>query len=460
VSADISLSHLFLSPDPARLPGFHACVGGGGARQEAAWYADHGIDYLTGRTVTGVDLGARVLTLAGGSGDGSGGGGEAPQTLSFDRLVAATGARPVNLAADFRTPGADLAGIHYLRNVADADALVAALAALKEGQASGGDSGEGEGVVVVGGGYIGAEAAAALVAWAPGTITAVFPESRLMERILSPAASSFYEAFYEAKGVRLVKGKTAVSFQAREGGGSAAAAAALGAVTLSDGASLPAALCIVGVGARPVVDVLAAAGAATLAGPPGGLAVDATLQSTSHPGLLWGVGDVAAFPSACCVGSSEAAAGGAASPALTRLEHVNHARSSAAHVARALFGGGEGGAGASGVYLHTPYFYSRVFSLAWVAYGSVGPGPGMVAVDFGGATAEAGAAAAAAADGGPAAVFGTWWVRGGTVVGGFLEGGSPEDGAALKAAVEAQPPAPADLADQGLAFARAVAARL
>jgi monodehydroascorbate reductase (NADH) len=430
-----ALSKAYLAPSaPARLPGFHACVGGGGSRQEPAWYAEHGIAYLTQARVTAVDLASRTLTIEGGSPQHAG-------PVAFDRLVVGTGARPVDLDADAHVPGAGLGGIHYLRSVADADALVAAIAHAKAASLP---------VVVVGGGYIGAETAAGLAGWGlAGGVTVVFPEPHLMARILSPAAASFYEGFYGAKGVTLRQGVSVAGFD--EDGGQTGR---VGGVRLSDGTSLPAGLVVVGVGARPVTDLLASAGAAVLAGPPGGLAVDAALRSTSHPGLVWAVGDVAAFPGACAVGSADP-------DARLRLEHVNHARASAAHVARALYGSGGGGDEAK-PYAHTPHFYSRVFNLSWVAFGSVGPAPGVEAVDFGGATAAAGAAAAAA-DGGGASppTFGTFWVRGRTtVVGAFLEGGSPDDVAALKACVEAQPAAPADLAAQGLAFARAVVAKL
>jgi monodehydroascorbate reductase (NADH) len=133
-----ALSKAYLAPtNPARLPGFHACVGGGGARQEPAWYEERGITYLTSARVTSVELGARTLTIEEGSPHAG--------TLGFDRLVVGTGARPVNLATDFNTPGARLAGIHYLRDVADADALVAAVSAVKAGSDAP--------VVVVGGGH-------------------------------------------------------------------------------------------------------------------------------------------------------------------------------------------------------------------------------------------------------------------------------------------------------------------
>lgn len=414
-----ALSKAYLAPAaPARLPGFHACVGGGGSRQEAGWYEERGIAYLTSARVTAVDLAGRTLTVEAASPHAG--------VIGFERLVVATGARPVDLAADFGTPGADLKGIHYLRDVRDADALVSAIAAAKDGAHP---------VVVVGGGYIGAETAAALASWnLPGGVSVAFPEEALMARILSPAASAFYEAFYGAKGVKLVKGATVSGFEGGEGG-------SVTGVKLADGRVLPAGLVVVGVGARPASALMADAGAAIVQGPPGGLAVDAALRSTSHPGLVWGVGDVAAFPGSCAVGSPDPSA-------LLRLEHVNHARASAAHVAAALYGKGADTA----PYAHTPHFYSRVFNLSWVAFGSVGPAPGTTAVDFGGRVDGA----AAAADGAPQATFGTFWVRGGKVVGAFLEGGSPEDTAALKACVETQPPAPADLGAQGLAFARAV----
>jgi hypothetical protein len=76
------LSKAYLFPEkPARLPGFHTCVGGGGERQEPEWYTEKGISFLTDTKVTAVDVAAKKLTTA--SGD----------TLGYEKLIVATGAR-------------------------------------------------------------------------------------------------------------------------------------------------------------------------------------------------------------------------------------------------------------------------------------------------------------------------------------------------------------------------------
>lgn len=64
----------------ARLPGFHTCVGGGGERQEGAWYAGKGITYLTATRVVSVDVAGKSLTLQSGS------------VINWEKLVIATGA--------------------------------------------------------------------------------------------------------------------------------------------------------------------------------------------------------------------------------------------------------------------------------------------------------------------------------------------------------------------------------
>ena len=77
-----ALSKAYLFPDnPARLPGFHTCVGGGGERQTPEWYAEHGIEYLTGARVTAVDVAAKKLTTAAGD------------TIAYGKLIVATGSR-------------------------------------------------------------------------------------------------------------------------------------------------------------------------------------------------------------------------------------------------------------------------------------------------------------------------------------------------------------------------------
>ena len=77
-----ALSKAYLFPsNPARLPGFHTCVGGGGDRQDEDWYKQHGITYMTGSKVTDVDVKAKHVVTANGD------------TITFDYLIVATGAR-------------------------------------------------------------------------------------------------------------------------------------------------------------------------------------------------------------------------------------------------------------------------------------------------------------------------------------------------------------------------------
>src|ERR1700712_4655432 len=95
------------------------------------FYSRNAIELLTGTTAEGIDTAAREVVLAGG------------ERVRYDRLLLATGAEPRRLTV----PGADLDGVHYLRELADADAIAARLA-------------RGGRVAVIGSGLIGAEVAA------------------------------------------------------------------------------------------------------------------------------------------------------------------------------------------------------------------------------------------------------------------------------------------------------------
>lgn len=109
-------------------------------------------------------------------------------------------------------------------------------------------------------------------------------------------------------------------------------------------------------------------------------------------------------------------------------------------------------------YDYTPYFYSREFNLSWQFYGQ---SEGADAVITWGDASPAAAAAAAAPDG-AAPKFGAYFVKGGAVIGAFVEGPSGEQGAALKAVVQAKPAAPAAgvLQSEGIAWALAASSRL
>lgn len=280
----------------ARLPGFHTCVGGGGERQGPEWYEEQGIELIKGRAQS-VDLDAKAVKV-----------GEA--TYGYGKLFLATGCTPRRAGVK----GDDLPGIFYIREEADAAALVQALEARK---------GEGK-VVVVGGGYIGLECAAAIVGWGLET-TAVLSGQQVFPRLFNAELGQWLETEYNARGVKFLKGERTSEFVGEE---------AVSSVTLTSGKSLPCDLVVVGVGGTAVVDYCQG-----LTMDKGGFLVDGSLR-TSNPSV-YAIGDIATFPSLY---------GG-----LERSEHVEHARKSAAHAVRSAMGK------TSEPYQYLPYFYSRLF---------------------------------------------------------------------------------------------------
>uniref|UniRef100_A0A1D1ZS99 monodehydroascorbate reductase (NADH) n=1 Tax=Auxenochlorella protothecoides TaxID=3075 RepID=A0A1D1ZS99_AUXPR len=380
-----ALSKAYLFPEgAARLPGFYTSVGVGGERQDPTWYSSHGIEYLTETAIKSADLKNKTLTTEDGT------------AISFEKLVIGTGARVTRLE-DFKTPGADLEGVYYLRKVADADALLEGIAEAKK-------KGPDVNIVIVGGGYIGMEVGAGLVKHGVN-LTLVFPESRLMERLLTPELAGFYEKYYEGKGVKLIKKDLVTALEGTDGKVTTA--------VLKSGKRLPVDLVVVGTGARPNVELFKGA-VDLLEGPPGGIKVDGRLQ-TSAPGVF-AVGDVAAFKPAF-------------TGELTRQEHVTNARLTGAYVAREILT-----PGTQPEYDYLPFFYSREFDLSWQFYGQSQGDP----VHFGDQSSGK---------------FGAYWIKDGTVVGAFLESGSEEENAAIKKVIQTKAKAPSDLQAQGLAFA-------
>jgi 3-phenylpropionate/trans-cinnamate dioxygenase ferredoxin reductase component len=183
-----------------------------------SFYADQGIDLVCGERVEQVSL------LPDGSGAGSArtsGGRE----LRFERLALTTGAEPRRLSV----PGSDLDGICYLRDLDDAIQLRTELAQARR-------------VVVVGGGFVGLEAAA--VARARGLKVAVVEAlDRLIARAVAPVVSEFYKAAHERRGSTVLLGTGVEGFRGNDG--------RVSAVVLTDGRELPADLVMAGVGVVP-----------------------------------------------------------------------------------------------------------------------------------------------------------------------------------------------------------------
>ncbi len=217
-----------------------------------SFYAEHQIALRLGTRATGLDLAGRAVRLSDGS------------ELAYDALVLATGAR----ARALPLPGAALDGVMALRTAQDADRLKAALR-------------PGARLVVIGGGYIGLEAAAS--ARALGAEAVVLErEPRLLARVACPELSAFFLARHRAEGVRFAFD---AAVEAIEGSGGRATA-----VRLADGEAIAADLVLVGVGAQPNVELAQAAGLAC----DNGIVVD--LEARTADPAVFAIGDCTARP--------------------------------------------------------------------------------------------------------------------------------------------------------------------
>lgn len=182
------------------------------------FYVERDVEVITGERVTVLGPG-RAETDRG-------------RTIEHERLALTVGARVRRLGV----PGTELAGVLHLRDRDDADRLRTALGVARR-------------VVVVGGGFVGLEAAA--VASGLGTsVTVVEAGDRLMARAVAPVVSEFYRRAHEQRGVRVLT-STTVSAVLGRGDDTSARGRAVRAVLLADGTELPADLVLVGVGVSP-----------------------------------------------------------------------------------------------------------------------------------------------------------------------------------------------------------------
>ncbi len=217
------------------------------------FYAEQRIELALGVPALAIDRADRTVRLADG------------RALGWDRLALTTGTRPRLLPA---AQGGDLAGVHPVRTLADVDAMAA-------------DFAPGRRALIVGGGYIGLEAAA--VAAAKGlAVDLVEAAPRILGRVASPQTSDYFRALHAAHGVRIREG---VGLERLTGGAGRVAGA-----TLADGTRLEADFALVGIGVLPNDGLAAGAGLAL----ENGIAVDA-FCATSDP-AIFAAGDCASFP--------------------------------------------------------------------------------------------------------------------------------------------------------------------
>ncbi len=265
------------------------------ALRAESWYQAQDITLVLGDRVVAVDLDAGQART------------ESGRSLACARLALTTGARVRRLPV----PGAELPGVLYLRDLSHADALAAALP-------------EAARVVVVGGGFIGLEAAA--VCRAKGKeVTVVEFADRLMARAVAPVVSDFYKAAHERRGTTVLLGRGVVAVE-----GDTRATA----VVLDDGTTLPADLVLVGVGVHPRVELAEQLG---LVVEQGAVRVDECAR-TSDPRVV-AAGDVALLPNP------------QAPDVLVRLESVQNAVDQGRTAAASLLGRTE-------PYRALPWFWS------------------------------------------------------------------------------------------------------
>jgi 3-phenylpropionate/trans-cinnamate dioxygenase ferredoxin reductase component len=264
----------------------------------AEQYAENDITLVAGRRVAAIEPSLKVVLD-----DGS--------ALRADAIVLATGSAPRPL----EIPGADLAGVHYLRNVEDADRIrVAAMDAAS--------------IVVIGGGWIGTEVAASLRQLGRN-VTLISNPPQPLEHVLGPEVAAIYRRLHEDNGTQIVIGKV----ERMDG-----PAGGVSGVVLESGQKIDADMVVVGVGAVPRVDLARDAG---LKLRDGGVEVNEYLE-TSMPGV-YAIGDIAA----------------AWNPRFrrhVRVEHWDNAIEQGKTVAANIHGEPQ-------AYERTPYFYSDQFDL-------------------------------------------------------------------------------------------------
>lgn len=217
---------------------------------DGEWFRDHRVDLRPGTTATAIDPAAHTVSLPDGS------------TISYDKLALATGSRSRRLDI----PGSDAEGVHYVRTVDQAAALLRTLAADKK-------------LVVIGAGWIGLEIAASARGF-DVDVTVLEHAGLPLESTLGPEMGEVFAALHRQNGVDLRTGTdvTAISVDGGHASG----------VTLIDGTVIPADAVLIAVGALPNTELASEAGIDV----ENGVLVDAGLQS-SDPDVV-AVGDIAA----------------------------------------------------------------------------------------------------------------------------------------------------------------------
>ena len=261
------------------------------------YFDEQRIGLHRGAAATQIDRAAKQVKLATG------------QVLDYDQLVLATGTRVRKLDL----PGADFAGITYLRTLADARALKALLP-------------QAQNVSIIGGGFIGLEFAA-VAARAGKKVTVIEAVDRLMARAVGPLVSGFFLDQHRRNGVDIRLSTQIAGFEGDAG--------QVRAIRLADGGTLPTDLVLAGIGVIPNTEIAATAGLPC----DNGVMVDARL-CTADPNI-YAIGDIARFPTRFAT-------------APVRLESVQNAIDHGKHAAAAVMG-------SDAPYAAVPWFWTEQY---------------------------------------------------------------------------------------------------
>ena len=261
-----------------------------------SFYRENAIDLTLGKKVLAVNSSTKTISV----GD---------YNLAYDNLVLTTGSMPRRLPVAI---GGDLGGVYTVRALDDVDAMEPEFA-------------DGKRVLIIGGGYIGLEAAA--VAAKRGVrVTLIEMADRILQRVAAPETSNFFRALHTAHGVEVLEG---VGLERLTGDGRVDGA------VLSNGTVLKVDFAIVGVGIVPEIGLAKTAGCAI----DNGIVTDAAGRTSVED--IWAAGDCASFPH--CGGR-------------IRLESVPNAIEQAEVVAENIMG-------ANKEYVAKPWFWSDQYDV-------------------------------------------------------------------------------------------------
>jgi NADPH-dependent 2,4-dienoyl-CoA reductase/sulfur reductase-like enzyme len=277
--------------------------------QQAGYYDTHAVDLIQGIAARRLDPNAREIELDDG------------RTLAYNKLLLATDSRAIRLSL----PGNDLENVFTLRTIEDSRRIQRAAKLGKR-------------ALVMGGSFIGIEVAASLTQMGL-EVTEIFPESRLLERIVPEELSQYLHRLYEERGVRVLPGCVA---EGLEGNGQVQRA------TLGNGETLDVDLVVMGVGIRLNTSLAREAGL-DVREEDGAILVDQYLY-TSDPHIC-AAGDIAAWPDATF-------------DRRLRVEHWDVARAQGLRAGRNL-------AGERAPYTVLPYFFSDLFDLSFEVWGNL-----------------------------------------------------------------------------------------